>query len=42
MLILSVFIIFCVAMLGMAAGLLLRGRPLEGGCGRDCNCGSRR
>lgn len=38
MLLLVVFIVFCVAMLGMAVGVLARGKPLEGGCGKSCNC----
>jgi hypothetical protein len=41
MLVVMVFIIFCVAMLSMALGLLACGKPLEGGCGRDCNCRGR-
>ncbi len=31
------FIVLCLAMLGMALGVLAGRRPLEGGCGRsDC------
>jgi hypothetical protein len=40
MLILLVFVFFCLAMLGMAIGVMVRRRPLEGACGRSCDCRS--
>jgi hypothetical protein len=40
MLVPLVFIFFCLAMLGMAIGVLVGRRPLQGGCGRDCECRS--
>ena len=42
MLFLSVFVVFVLAMLGMALGVVFRRRPLTGSCGRDCNCRSER
>ena len=32
------FFVFCMAMAGMALGVLLRRRPIVGSCGRDCSC----
>lgn len=38
MLFLVVFLFFALAMLGMAIGVLMQGKPLKGGCGQQCDC----
>jgi len=38
MLILIVFVVFGLAMAGMAIGVLAGRGPIRGSCGRDCEC----